>query len=47
MAVDKQHQSLRTAPARRSWRQPEVRRMSAGQAEIGTSNKTDALNTAS
>ncbi len=29
------------------WQRPQVLRLEAGKAEIGTSNKTDGLNTAS
>lgn len=32
---------------RTAWDRPQIRRMDAGQAEIGSSNLTDGLNTAS
>jgi hypothetical protein len=32
---------------RAEWKSPELRRLDAGRAEIGPSNRTDGLNTAS
>jgi hypothetical protein len=42
------HQKKRvTRSDRLQWKRPELRRMIAGKAEIGTATATDAINTAS